>query len=106
MSMDSSPKSAKRRVSGVIVPEYSQSPMVSWKIFSKSAPICSRVTSAMLNPFTQGAGDDKILVRGGIDGYEHPCQFRELAGKPLSKGHIDDPTGFIPGLHDHALGGM
>src|SRR3989304_8037183 len=106
VSSDSSPKSAKRHVSGVISPEYSQSPTVSLKIFSKSATICSPVTSAMLCLSTQGARDDKISVTGGIDGHRHPRQFREFTGKSLSKGHFDFPTCVSQRLDDHALRAM
>src|SRR5919108_988488 len=106
MSMDSSPKSAKRRVSGAISPEYSQSPIVSVKIFSRSAPIWSRVTSTMSPPSTHGTRDDKISVTGGIDCYWQPCQFRKLSGKPVPKDHVDYPTGGIQAPDDHALGTM
>src|ERR687896_208934 len=103
-SMDSSPKSAKRRVSGVIPPEYPQPPMFSLKIFVKSGVFWSRSTSAISCPFTQRACDDKVAVTDGVDRQEHPCQFRELTGKPVSNGHFHHPVSRLHRSHEHAPG--
>src|SRR5690606_29167227 len=101
--MDSSPKSAKIRVSGVISPEYSQSPMVSRKIASKSAAIWSRSPSAMSGPFTQRACDDKIAVTHGIHGQRSPCQQREFPGQLAAYGDFNDRPGALDGLDDDTV---
>src|SRR3989304_6228453 len=95
-SIDSSPRSEKKRVSRVISPGYSQS-VISRMIAIRSARIASGVVLMASAPVAQGGGDHPVALPGGVRDQPLAGELRDPPGEAGSEDHRHAPGRRVEG---------